>query len=51
MVAQIPTAELPVPPQVDRLMERSKTEMIPPPPPRVDEGKNHLRSLEEVSVH
>ncbi|XP_052807239.1 EF-hand calcium-binding domain-containing protein 6-like isoform X11 [Mya arenaria] len=46
-VAQVPAADLPVPPQVDRLRERAKTEMVPPPQPPPADNKDSVRSLDE----
>lgn len=47
-VAQVIQSDMPAPPQIDRLMERSKTEMIPPRAPVVDKMNDNIRSLEEV---
>ncbi|WAR09378.1 EFCB6-like protein [Mya arenaria] len=49
-VAQVPAADLPVPPQVDRLRERAKTEMVPPPQPPPADNKDSVRSLDELTA-
>lgn len=50
-VAQVIQSDMPPPPQIDRLMERSKTEMVAPPPLVVDKMNDNIRSLEEVKTN
>ncbi|WAR09381.1 EFCB6-like protein [Mya arenaria] len=49
-VAQVPAVDLPVPPQVDRLRERAKTEMVPPPQQPPADNKDSVRSLDELTA-
>lgn len=49
-MAQVAQADMPAPPQIDRLMERSKTEIVPPKAPVVDKMNDNIRSLEEVCI-
>ncbi|XP_052243063.1 EF-hand calcium-binding domain-containing protein 6-like isoform X3 [Dreissena polymorpha] len=50
-VTQVGAADMPPPPQVERLQERAKTEMVPPPAHApADRGQSQIRSIDEIKV-